>query len=72
RLSFDADGDPVDADDDAGWEVVPVALLSAPAAPRPTGAPVTGYDVVVVGAGAVGAATAAELASAGLSVAVAD
>ncbi|MCD9591933.1 FAD-dependent oxidoreductase [Streptomyces sp. 8ZJF_21] len=72
RLSFDADGDPVDADDDGGWEVVPVALLSAPAAPRPTGAPVTGYDVVVVGAGAVGAATAAELASAGLTVAVAD
>ncbi|MFB7510432.1 FAD-dependent oxidoreductase, partial [Streptomyces broussonetiae] len=66
-LSFDADGDPVDADDAAGWEVVPVTRLTAPAA-----AAVTGYDVVVVGAGVVGAATAAELAATGLSVAVAD
>ncbi|WP_340377110.1 FAD-dependent oxidoreductase [Streptomyces sp. SS7] len=72
RLSFDADGDPVDADDDAGWEVVPATLLRASAAPRATGSRVTHYDAVVVGAGAVGAATAAELAAAGLTVAVAD
>ncbi|WP_221351696.1 FAD-dependent oxidoreductase [Streptomyces beigongshangae] len=76
---FDADGDPVDADDDAGWEVVPVDRLAATRAPRPTGTPAprptgtpaTWYDVVVIGAGVVGAATAAELAAAGLTVAVA-
>ncbi|MEU7178357.1 MULTISPECIES: FAD-dependent oxidoreductase [Streptomyces] len=64
-LAFDADGDPVDADSAAGWEVVPVLRAASPAA-----GPAPGPDVVVVGAGAVGAATAAHLAEAGLSVAM--
>ncbi|MEU4254871.1 FAD-dependent oxidoreductase [Streptomyces fradiae] len=68
-IAFTDHGDPVDAADAAGWEVVPVRDLVHRTArtPRPVAT-----DVVVVGAGVVGAATAAALAEQGLSVALAS
>lgn len=80
-VAFTADGDPPGASSGTGWEVVPVASTIADV-PHPTTRPVrpTGsaadgatprYDVVVVGAGVIGTATAAALAESGARVAIA-
>jgi glycine/D-amino acid oxidase-like deaminating enzyme/ABC-type branched-subunit amino acid transport system substrate-binding protein len=73
--AFTAGGEPVEGS--VGWDFVPVPVSVPVPAPVPAPAPSTGgghpgraYDVIVVGAGVVGSATAAVLARQGARVAL--
>ncbi|MFD3694685.1 FAD-dependent oxidoreductase [Streptomyces sp. NPDC058646] len=69
---FTAEGEPVPGRGGAAWEVVPVPAPTGAAASVPPDAEHEGkaYDVLVIGAGVVGAATADVLARQGLRVAM--
>jgi glycine/D-amino acid oxidase-like deaminating enzyme len=68
-FDFTPDGDPVTSTPGDGWEVTPVPRHH-PTTHHPTTHHTPDYDVIVIGAGVVGSATAAALAAAGRRVAV--